>query len=63
MQNRYRAGQVGYIEVAIAQAAALNARRAIVQLQASRQVAAIGLIQALGGGWSSGEATETVSAR
>jgi NodT family efflux transporter outer membrane factor (OMF) lipoprotein len=49
--NRYRAGQVGYTEVVVAQAAALNARRALVELMADRQLAAVSLIQALGGGW------------
>jgi NodT family efflux transporter outer membrane factor (OMF) lipoprotein len=49
--NRYRAGQVGYTDVVIAQAAALNARRSLVELAAERQVAAVALIQALGGGW------------
>lgn len=49
--NRYRAGQISYTEVVTAQAAALNARRALVQAQADRQTAAVALIQALGGGW------------
>lgn len=49
--NRYKAGLVGYTEVVIAQAAALQARRALVQVQADRQAAAVALIQALGGGW------------
>lgn len=49
--NRYRAGQVGYTEVVVAQASALNARRNVLQLQVAQQLAAIGLIQALGGGW------------
>jgi len=49
--NRYRAGQVGYTEVVVAQASALNARRSVLQLQVAQQIAAIGLIQALGGGW------------
>ncbi len=49
--NRYRAGQVSYSEVVQAQATALNARRALVQVQADRQAAAVALIQALGGGW------------
>ncbi len=49
--NRYRAGQVGYTEVVNAQATALSARRALVQLAADRQTTAVGLIQALGGGW------------
>lgn len=49
--NRYRAGQVSYLEVATAQSSALSARRALVQLQVDQQLAAIGLIQAMGGGW------------
>lgn len=49
--NRYRAAQVSYTEVVNAQAAALSARRALAQVQLARQTAAVGLIQALGGGW------------
>jgi NodT family efflux transporter outer membrane factor (OMF) lipoprotein len=49
--NRYRAGQVSYTDVVVAQASALNARRSVLQLQVAQQIAAIGLIQALGGGW------------
>jgi NodT family efflux transporter outer membrane factor (OMF) lipoprotein len=49
--NRYRAGQVGYTDVVVAQNSALSARRTVVQLQANLQTNAIGLIQALGGGW------------
>ncbi len=50
--NRYLAGQVSYTDVVNAQASALNARRTLAQLAASRQAVAIGLIQALGGGWT-----------
>ena len=49
--NRYRAGQVSYTDVVTAQASALAARRALVQNAVNRQVSAITLIQALGGGW------------
>jgi outer membrane protein TolC len=49
--NRYQAGQVNYTEVVNAQVTAQNARRAVVQAQSDRQVAAVALIQALGGGW------------
>jgi NodT family efflux transporter outer membrane factor (OMF) lipoprotein len=49
--NRYRAGQLGYTDVVAAQASALSARRALVQVAVNRQVSAINLIQALGGGW------------
>lgn len=51
--NRYKAGQVSYTEVVTAQASALSARRTLSKLAASRQAAAIVLIQALGGGWKS----------
>lgn len=51
VENRYRAGQIGYTEVIIAQATALSSRRALVQLMAERQSTAVALIQALGGGW------------
>jgi len=50
--NRYRAGQVSYTDVVTAQTAALNARRSLAQVQLQRQTAAVGLIQALGGGWA-----------
>jgi NodT family efflux transporter outer membrane factor (OMF) lipoprotein len=49
--NRYKAGQVDYSQVVVAQVTALNARRALVQTQASRQSTAVSLIQSLGGGW------------
>jgi len=49
--NRYQAGQVNYTEVIQAQASAASARRALVQAQIDRQVAAVSLIQGLGGGW------------
>ena len=49
--NRYKAGQVSYTDVITAQVTAQNARRALVQLQSSRQVASVTLIQSLGGGW------------
>jgi outer membrane protein TolC len=52
--NRYRAAQVSYTDVVTAQAAALSARRTLVQLQVSRQTTAIALIQAMGGGWQAG---------
>jgi outer membrane protein TolC len=34
-----------------AQVSALNARRTVLQVQVSRQSAAVALIQGLGGGW------------
>ena len=59
--NRYRAGQLGYTDVVTAQASALAARRALVQVAVSRQTAAIALIQALGGGWDTTAPVETGS--
>ena len=53
--NRYRAGQVSFSEVVIAQATALSARRSLVQLAADRQSTAVALIQALGGGWAASQ--------
>ncbi|HWI10708.1 MAG TPA: efflux transporter outer membrane subunit [Burkholderiaceae bacterium] len=49
--NRYKQGLVAYTDVVTAQVSALNARSTLSQLASSRQAAAIGLIQALGGGW------------
>ena len=49
--NQYRAGQIVYTDVVVAQAAALTGRRALVQSAVARQTTAIALIQALGGGW------------
>jgi len=50
--NRYQSGQIAYTDVVIAQATALNARRALIQTSIDRQTAAVALIQAIGGGWS-----------
>lgn len=49
--NRYRAGTIDYTSVVVAQVSALNARRTLLQVQVSRQTAAVALIQSLGGGW------------
>ena len=49
--NRYQAGLNSYTDVVTAQAAALSARRNLLQLQLQRQQAVVALIQALGGGW------------
>jgi len=49
--NRYLAGQVNFTEVITAQVTADNARRALARALSDRQVAAVALIQSLGGGW------------
>ena len=51
--NRYKAGLVTYLEVAIAQSAALRIERTVVQLRGQKLVATVALIRALGGGWQS----------
>jgi NodT family efflux transporter outer membrane factor (OMF) lipoprotein len=56
VMNRYQAGQVNYSDVITAQQNAATARRALVQAQIDRQLAAVALIQALGGGWRGLEA-------
>ena len=52
MQNRYAQGLVAYTDVVTAQASALSARRALMQVSLNRQTAAINMVAALGGGWS-----------
>ncbi len=50
--NQYKAGRISYTDVVVIQAAALNARRALASTALSRQVAAVTLVTALGGGWT-----------
>jgi multidrug efflux system outer membrane protein len=49
--NRYKAGLVTFLEVAIAQNAELSLERTVSELRGQKLVAAVGLIRALGGGW------------
>ena len=51
--RRYVAGVADYIEVTSTQNAALQAQRAALETRVLRMSAAIGLVRALGGGWSS----------
>ena len=50
--TRYKGGVITYLEVAIAQSAALAHEQTVVQLSARRLSAAVSLIKALGAGWS-----------
>lgn len=50
--NQYNAGQIDYTSVVVFQAAALSARRTALASSRDRIVAAVSLIQALGGGWN-----------
>ncbi len=50
--NQYRAGQVAYTSVVVAQATALSARQSLLTIQGQRVTNAVTLVTALGGGWS-----------
>ena len=49
--NRYRSGLVTYLQVAIAQSAALERERVVARLRGQRFAAAVALVKSLGGGW------------
>ena len=49
--NRYRGGVTTYLEVIVAQSAALAAQRTAVDIATRRMTAAVLLIRALGGSW------------
>ena len=53
--NEYRAGTQAYTAVVTAQALALSNEETLLTLEQQRLVASVALIQALGGGWSTGE--------
>lgn len=52
--NEYRAGTVDYTTVDTAQVAADQAENALVQMQANRLTTAVSLIEAMGGGFTTG---------
>ena len=53
--NQYRAGVVSYLNVITAQTTAFNNQAAAVNVLGRRLTAAVGLVRALGGGWSAEE--------
>jgi len=55
ISNQYLAGIVSYTSVVIAQAAALNNAQAELDVKQSRLVAAVALIEALGGSWDAAQ--------
>ncbi|WP_175924328.1 efflux transporter outer membrane subunit [Burkholderia latens] len=54
--SRYRDGVVSYLDVVAAQTAELNTKISMLKLDTRRQLVAVGLIAALGGGWPTSEA-------
>jgi outer membrane protein TolC len=53
--NEYRAGTVAYTSVITEQALLLSDQQSALSIQQSRLVASVALIEALGGGWSTGD--------
>jgi NodT family efflux transporter outer membrane factor (OMF) lipoprotein len=51
-RNQYLAGTVDYTSVTTAAAAALSARQSLITTTVDRQVAAVALVQAIGGSWT-----------
>ena len=54
-ENQYSAGVVSYLNVITAQTTALNSERTSVSVLGRRLSASVGLVQALGGGWTAAE--------
>ena len=50
--NQYKAGTVNYLNVVTVQAVQHNNEAIAVKLHGQRLVAAVALVQALGGGWN-----------
>jgi len=53
--NQYSAGVVSYLNVITAQTTAFNNERAAVSVAGRRLTASVGLVRALGGGWTAAE--------
>jgi NodT family efflux transporter outer membrane factor (OMF) lipoprotein len=53
--NQYQAGTVSYLNVIVAQTTALANETTAIQIRGRRMVAAVLLVQALGGGWTAAE--------
>jgi NodT family efflux transporter outer membrane factor (OMF) lipoprotein len=56
--NQYKAGTVSYLAVVVLQVALQNNEITALAIQNRRMIAAVNLIQALGGGWSASELAE-----
>ena len=53
--NEYKAGTVGYVNVLTAQTTAFSAEQKLATLAGQRMVSSVGLVKALGGGWSAAQ--------
>jgi NodT family efflux transporter outer membrane factor (OMF) lipoprotein len=69
VNNQYKSGTVGFINVLTAQTTAFTAEQKLATIAGQRMVSAVGLIKALGGGWDTsqmaketGEVAETAPA-
>ncbi len=58
--TKYKGGVITYLDVVVAQSAALSLEQTVVQLNAQRLAASVSLIKALGAGWTAnGDAAAT----
>ncbi|CAB3792430.1 efflux transporter outer membrane subunit [Pararobbsia alpina] len=57
--NQYKEGAIGYLDVVQAQTVALDAQRALLDIQTNQLSANVQLVRALGGGWSDAELAST----
>jgi len=53
--DRYRLGAVNYLEVVTAQTADLEAKQSAINIDTNRRIAAVRLIKAVGGGWTTAD--------
>ncbi len=60
--NQYKAGTVSYLDVVVAQTAALTNERVAMDLLGRRMTAAVLLFEALGGGWNTASLGATAAA-
>ena len=51
VENEYKAGTVGYVNVLTAQTTAFTAEQKLASIAGQRMVSSVGLVKALGGGW------------
>lgn len=60
--NQYEAGTVAYTNVVVAQATALTAEEAVLNILQSRLTASVTLVEAIGGGWAAGQLPDAAQA-